>query len=197
MESLLALTGFAFVASITPGPNNLMLAASGVGFGLRRTIPHMAGVWVGFLLLVLVCGLGIGALVMQNPTAAVALKVAGTGYLVYLAWMLRGNFAPGAGAAARPRPMSFGAAVAFQFANPKGWLMGMTAAAAFLPGLGGDWRALGLLCLVICVVNAPCIASWAVLGAAIRSRLRDARWQRRFSAAMVAMTLYAAAAVWL
>ena len=196
VESLLALASFTFVASITPGPNNLMLAASGVGFGLRRTLPTMAGVWVGFLVLVLVCGVGVGALITQNPAAALALKVAGTGYLVYLAWMLRGNFTADA-ADGRARPMSFVAAAAFQFANPKAWIMGVTAASAFLPGLGGDWAALGILCLVVCGVNGPCITSWAVLGAAIRSRLDDPRWQRRFSGLMVVLTLYAAAAIWL
>jgi len=196
MEPLLALACFTFVASITPGPNNLMLAASGIGFGLRRTIPAMLGVWAGFLVLVLACGLGIGALLMQTPGAGTGLKVLGSGYLVYLAWLLRGNVATDAGVA-RSRPMSFAAAAAFQFANPKAWLMGVTAASVFLPSIGGDWAALGLLCLVVCSVNIPCITSWAVLGATIRSRLDDPRWQRRFSAVMVVLTLYAAAAIWI
>lgn len=196
MESLAALASFIFVASITPGPNNVMLAASGVGFGLKRTLPHMVGVCVGFALLLLVCGLGVGALVTGNPTAAAALKIAGSGYLVYLAWMLRGS--SGAGDDGAPgRPMSFAAAVAFQFANPKAWLMGVTAASVFLPDLGGDWAALGLLCLVACTVNFPCITSWTLLGSTIRSRLADPVWQRRFSGVMVVMTLYAAASIWL
>lgn len=198
MESLLALAGFTFVASITPGPNNLMLAASGVGFGLKRTVPHMLGVWAGFALLVLTCGLGIGALLMQTPAAASALKVVGSGYLMFLAWKLRGNFlAAGSGAGTRARPMSFAAAAAFQFANPKAWLMGVTAASAFLPGLGGDWQALLLLCLVVSGVNFPCITSWAVLGSTIRARLAEPRWQSRFSGVMVLLTLYAAVSIWL
>ena len=196
METLLPLASFTFVASITPGPNNLMLAASGVGFGLRRTLPHMLGVCVGFLALLLVCGLGVGALLIQSPAAAAALKVAGSAYLVYLAWMLRGNFTTEAGGA-RSRPMSFLGALAFQFANPKAWLMGVTAVSAFLPGLGSGWTALGLLCLITCTVNFPCITSWAVLGSLIRSRLADPRWQRWFSGSMVVMTLYAATAIWL
>lgn len=195
METLLPLASFTFVASITPGPNNLMLAASGVGFGLKRTLPHMLGVSVGFLLLVLACGLGVGTLLLQIPAAALSLKLAGSGYLIYLAWTLRGNF--GAASATRTRPMSFRAAVVFQFANPKAWLMGVTAAAAFLPSLGSDWTALALLCLVVSAVNAPCITSWAVLGSTIRSRLHDLRWQRRLRALMVVLTLYAAAAIWL
>jgi threonine/homoserine/homoserine lactone efflux protein len=198
METLLPLVSFTFVASITPGPNNLMLAASGVGFGLRRTIPHMLGVCVGFAMLVLVCALGVGAIVMQNPLAATALKVVGSGYLIYLAWLLRGHFdatanGPGTGA----RPMTFAAAAAFQFANPKAWLMAVTGAGAFLPGFGTDWAAIALFCLVITLVNAPCISSWAVLGSAIRARLHEPVWQRRFSTLMVVLTLYAAAAIWL
>lgn len=204
METLLALASFTFVASITPGPNNLMLAASGVGFGLRRTVPHMLGVCAGFALLVLTCGLGIGALIMQSPAAATALKIAGSGYLVFLAWTLRGNVvgptpagAEGTGQAGRARPMSFAGAAAFQFANPKAWLMGVTAASAFLPALGGDWRALALLCLVVTLVNAPCITSWAVLGSTIRAQLENPVWQRRFSGVMVVLTLYAALSIWL
>ncbi len=195
-ETLLALAGFLFVASITPGPNNLMLAASGIGFGFRRTVPHMLGVGAGFLVLVLACGLGIGALLMQVPAAESGLKVVGSSYLVYLAWTLRGNLVTGT-RSRRARPMSFAAAAAFQFANPKAWLMGITAASAFLPALGGDAHALALLCLVALLVNFPCITSWAMLGSAIRSRLEDPRWQRRFSAVMVALTLYAAASIWL
>jgi threonine/homoserine/homoserine lactone efflux protein len=196
MESLSALVSFTFVASITPGPNNLMLAASGIGFGLRRTVPHMLGVCVGFAVLVLACGLGIGTLLMQSPAAAIALKVAGSAYLVYLAWMLGVNISPAAAGTGRSRPMSFGAAAAFQFANPKAWLMAVTAAAVFLPGLGSDWRALAVLCLVVCAVNFPCVTSWAVLGSAIRTRLTDPRWQQRFSAVMVVLTLYAAGSIW-
>ena len=174
METLLALASFTFVASITPGPNNLMLAASGVGFGLRRTVPHMLGVCVGFAVLVLTCGLGIGAVIMQSPAAATALKVAGSGYLVFLAWTLRGNVvgpapagADGAVRGGRARPMSFAAA------------------------------ALALLCLVVTLVNAPCITSWAVLGSTIRAQLENPVWQRRFSGVMVVLTLYAAASIWL
>jgi threonine/homoserine/homoserine lactone efflux protein len=196
MDALLALAGFTFVASITPGPNNLMLAASGVGFGLRRTVPHMLGVCAGFAVLVLACGLGIGALLMQSPTVAVALKLLGSGYLVYLAWRLRDAMTP-EGGASRVRPMSFAAAAVFQFANPKAWLMGVTAAAVFLPGLGSDWQALALLCLVVCTVNFPCVTSWAVMGASLRARLQDPVWRHRFSVLMIILTLYAAASIWL
>ncbi len=196
MDALLPLTTFLFVASITPGPNNLMLAASGAGFGFRRTVPHMLGVCAGFALLLLACGLGVGTLLTRNAAAATAIKLAGTAYLLYLAWMLRGGLTAD-GSDTEARPMSFLGALAFQFANPKAWLMGITGTSLFLADLGGGFAALGLLCLVGCAVNLPCITTWAVLGSAIRGMLRDARWQRRVSAAMAALTLYAATAIWI
>ena len=196
MESLLPLASFAFVASITPGPNNVMLAASGIGFGMRRTLPHMLGVSVGFALLLAVCGLGVGALVMEVPAATLSLKIAGSAYLVYLAWTLRGNLGVGADAA-RSRPMSFAAAAAFQFANPKAWVMAVTCASVFLPDLGSGWQALALLCLVATLVNLPCITTWALIGSGIRNVLGDPLWRRRFSALIVVLTLYAALAIWL
>jgi threonine/homoserine/homoserine lactone efflux protein len=196
MEQLLPLASFAFVSSITPGPNNLMLAASGLGFGLKRSIPHLLGVSVGFAALLLFCGLGVGAVLMELPSAALALKVAGTGYLAYLAWTMRGNTVS-TGTRAGARPWSFAAAAAFQFANPKAWIMALTCASVFLPGLGTGWMALALLCLVACAINLPCVATWALLGSSIRDTLNDARWQRRFNAIIVGLTLYAATAIWI
>src|SRR5690606_929865 len=103
MESLLPLAGFAFVSSITPGPNNVMLSASGVAFGMRRTLPHMFGVALGFLLLLIVCGGGVGALVIRFPALGLALKSVGTLYLLYLAWAMRNALVPQANlASGRP-----------------------------------------------------------------------------------------------
>ena len=149
VESLLPLVSFVFVASITPGPNNLMLAASGIGFGLRRTLPHIAGIAVGFAALLVVCALGAGALITGIAGAGLALKLAGSAYLVYLA--IRLGYGP----------------------------TGIT-----------------LLALIATMVNLPCVSLWAVAGSTIRMRLADPRWQRRCTIVVVALTLYAAIAVW-
>ena len=101
MESLLPVATFAFVASITPGPNNAMLSASGVAFGLRRTLPHVLGVSVGFTALLVLCASGIGALVIEFPTVALGLKVVGSIYLLYLAWVMRNALDPSAAGARR------------------------------------------------------------------------------------------------
>jgi len=196
VNSLLPLVTFVFVCSITPGPNNLMLAASGVGFGLRRTLPHIAGVSVGFVLLLITCGLGVGALLTGLDGSGVVLKFVGSGYLVYLAWTLRAGAVesdPGSSA----RPMSLLGAAAFQFINPKAWLMALTCIGVFVPGIGGGWSAVLLVAAVATAVNLPCVSTWAFLGSSIRNLLDDPRWLGRFNALMVLLTLYAALAVWL
>lgn len=196
VESLLPLVSFVFVASITPGPNNLMLAASGIGFGLRRTLPHIAGIAVGFAALLVVCALGTGALIAGIAGAGLVMQIAGSAYLVYLAVRL-GSSRLGVAGAGSDRPLSFAGAAAFQFINPKAWMMALTCAGVFLPGLGNEPAGIMLLALIGTMVNLPCVSLWAVAGSTIRMRLADPRWQRRCTIGVVALTLYAAVAVWL
>jgi threonine/homoserine/homoserine lactone efflux protein len=159
MESLLPVATFAFVASITPGPNNAMLSASGVAFGLRRTLPHVLGVSVGFTALLVLCASGIGALVVEFPAIALGLKVLGSLYLLYLAWIMRNTLDPNAAGAAA-RPMRFREAVLFQFVNPKGWMMAVTVASVFVPNTEPRWLAIGIVCGLCALINLPCIWTW-------------------------------------
>jgi threonine/homoserine/homoserine lactone efflux protein len=195
METLLPLLSFAFVASITPGPNNLMLSASGIAFGWRRTLPHLLGVSVGFGALVVFCGYGVGALVERNPTAGLVLQIVGSAYLLYLAWAMRHALAPDA-AETRSRPMRFAEAALFQFANPKGWIMALTTASVFVPAFGGDTAALWVVSSVVVLVNVPCIASWVLLGVSARRHLGDPRWRRVSSIVLVVLMLYTVVAIW-
>jgi threonine/homoserine/homoserine lactone efflux protein len=197
MESLLPLAAFAFVTSVTPGPNNLMLAASGIGFGLRRTVPHLLGVGAGFALLLLVCASGIGAVITALPGATELLKIAGSAYLIYLAWQLRHSGLSRTDGPGAARPMSFMAAVLFQFVNPKAWVMALTCASVFLPELGTGMRAILLLTLVAAAVNLPCVGTWAVLGASLRRLLHQPVWAPGFSTLVVGLQLYAALAIWI
>lgn len=195
MELLLPLASFAFVSSITPGPNNVMLSASGVAFGLQKTLPHLFGVSAGFTLLLVVCGGGVGALIATAPELGLALKVFGTGYLLYLAWLMRNAFAPQMkGAAARP--LTFAEAAAFQFVNPKAWIMGVTAVSVFVPDLEPRWFAIAAVCAVFSLVNLPCICTWAVLGATLKTWLTSERWRGRLSGALVILTIYSVVAMW-
>ena len=196
MESLLPLVSFAFVSSITPGPNNLMLSASGIAFGWRRTVPHLLGVPVGFGALVVLCSYGVGALIERNPAAGLVLQIAGSAYLLHLTWAMRDALAPSAGET-RARPMRFAEAVLFQFANPKGWIMALTTASVFVPAFGGDAAALWVVAGLVVLVNVPCIASWVLLGLSARRYLGDPRWRRGSSLVLVMLMLYTVAAIWI
>ncbi|WP_192804951.1 LysE family translocator [Noviherbaspirillum aerium] len=196
MESLLPLALFAFVSSITPGPNNIMLTSSGILFGFLRSIPHMLGITFGFGAMLALCAAGIGSLVLAVPAIHILLKALGSAYLVYLAWQLR-SMAFRRDEQSRGQPMSFVGAALFQFANPKAWVMAVTGASAFLPLVQPAWLAIALFCLVFCAVNLPCIGVWAGTGAMLRRYLSEPRWQRLFCIVMVLLTLYSAIAIWL
>ena len=126
LETFLALILFAFTTSITPGPNNMMLFASGVNFGFARTIPHMLGIGAGFLSLLIAVGLGLGALLRSVPVVYTALKFAGGAYLLWVAWKIGTSRSLSDGKAGA-KPMTFLGAAAFQWVNPKAWVMAVTA----------------------------------------------------------------------
>lgn len=196
IESVLPLAVFAFVSSITPGPNNIMLTSSGIMFGFVRSIPHMLGITVGFGVLLLICALGIGSLLLAVPSMQVILKILGSGYLVYLAWKLR-NMSFKADQNSNAQPLSFFGAALFQFANPKAWVMAITSASAFLPEVKPFWLSLTLYCLVFSLVGLPCVSVWAGAGSVLRRYLAQTLWQRVFCTVMVLLTLYTAIAMWL
>ncbi|HEY8101157.1 MAG TPA: LysE family translocator [Burkholderiaceae bacterium] len=196
MESLLPLALFAFVSSITPGPNNIMLTSSGIRFGFMRSVPHMLGITAGFGSLLALCAVGIGSLILALPASHLMLKMLGSGYLLYLAWQLR-RMAFKQDDKSGAKPMSFFGAAAFQFANPKAWVMAITGASAFLPLIQPVWLAIVLFSLVFCAINLPCITVWAGTGAVLRRYLAQPRWQRVFCVVMVTLTVYSAMAIWM
>ncbi|MCJ8238841.1 LysE family translocator [Peteryoungia algae] len=169
VDTLLALALFAFATSITPGPNNMMLFASGVNFGFRRTIPHMFGIGAGFLSLLIAVGLGLGALLAAYPPAFVALKVAGGLYLLWIAWKIGSSRSMGKGEA-KARPMTFLGAAAFQWVNPKAWVMAITAMAVY-PDPEQYALTVSIVALVFAAVNVPSVSTWAGFGSALREWL--------------------------
>ena len=188
----LPLLTYVATMSVTPGPNNLMLAASGVNFGFRRTVPHMLGISIGHGIQVAIVA-GLLAWVMAwLDDMRLGLVLAGCAYLLWLAWRQAQAGQPGGGKSAQP--LGFVGAALFQWVNPKAWMMVLNAAILFLPR-GGGWGAALSLALVCTLVNFPCIALWAVVGDRLRFRLRDPRALRVFNYAMA--LLLAATAVWL
>jgi threonine/homoserine/homoserine lactone efflux protein len=190
MNQLLGLAGFALVGSITPGPNNSLLLASGSRFGFRRTAGHVAGTALGMGALVFVVAGGVGVALLAVPGLELALKVVGSAYLLYLAARIATSH--GAGGAVVARPLGLLGAVAFQFANPKGWLFALAAAGTFLPP-GLTPVAGGLVVAAICAtVILPTAAVWAAGGAAV-GHITDGGGSRR--AVNVALALVLAASV--
>jgi threonine/homoserine/homoserine lactone efflux protein len=191
--ALLALAAFAFVMSITPGPNNLMLLASGARFGLRRTLPHILGITGGFAALLVVAWAGAAALLLQWPAALRILTILSAAYLLWLGWALLRAAPPSSAAVdAGARPMSLLEAAAFQFVNPKGWSMAVAAVA--ITADAGLAPALALLALVAVgsAINLPCVLVWAVFGASLRRAL-ERRWAYRAFALGMAATIVATA----
>ena len=172
---LAALAGFAFVTSITPGPNNLMLLASGTRFGWRRSLPHLLGISFGFGVMLLLVGLGLGEAFTRLPGLHGLLKWVSLAYLLYLAFKVATAPPPQADGSATGRPMGFTAAALFQVVNPKAWAMALTAVTAY--------GTLGVLPLtvVFVLVNLPCCGSWALLGEHMRRWLHRPRALQAFN----------------
>ncbi|MBY6058381.1 LysE family translocator [Leisingera daeponensis] len=160
-ELLTALALFAFVSSITPGPNNLMLMASGANFGFRRTIPHMLGVALGFVFMVLLVGAGLVQVFDALPVSYTVLKAVSVVYLLWLAWKIA-HAAPVQAKGAEGRPMTFLQAAAFQWVNPKAWAMALTAISAYTPDQ--TLTAILLVGVIFGAINLPSVGSWTVLG---------------------------------
>ncbi|MGB8816560.1 MAG: LysE family translocator [Rhizobiaceae bacterium] len=169
LATFIALFGFAFATSITPGPNNMMLFASGVNFGFRRTIPHMLGIGAGFFFLLIGVGAGLGAILAASPMVYMALKVMGGLYLLWIAWKIANTHEIGE-AKSGAKPLSFLGAAAFQWVNPKAWVMAMTGMAAYADPANMA-RSVLLVAGVFAIVNVPCVSTWAGFGSVLREWL--------------------------
>ena len=182
---LLPLALFAFVSSVTPGPNNVMLTSSGATFGYRRSLPHMLGITLGAALMVLCVGLGLGAVFERAPVLYTALKYLGALYLLYLAWRIARSGQVERGVA-RVRPLTFLEAAAFQWVNPKAWIMSVGIVAAYTPQHGflvNLFIAAGVLMLV----NFPAISVWTLFGSALARVLRSPAAIARFNLLMAVL----------
>ncbi|MFA6154886.1 LysE family translocator [Mesorhizobium sp.] len=192
LDSFLALLVYAFVTSVTPGPNNLMLLASGVNFGIARTVPHMLGISIGFLVLLLAVGFGLGAVLTAFPALHNALKVAGAAYLLYLAWKIAMSRSLSGKGEAEARPMRFIEAAAFQWVNPKAWVMAITAMAVYT-NPDRPFVSVALISIAFAVVNLPSVSIWAGFGTALRGFLSDPvrlKWFNIVMGVLLAATLW-------
>lgn len=186
------LIAFAFATSITPGPNNLMLMASGARFGLRRTTPHLLGVTLGFGVLALALGFGLGQALQTLPTLRAVMTVAALSFMLYLAWKVA-TAGDAAEPAADARPLSFFGAVLFQWINPKTWAMALSVVTLY----AADVAPIYLIAAValFCAVNLPCCGAWAVAGRHIARLLRRPYQRRAFNISMAVLMIASMAPV--
>ncbi|UZJ61914.1 LysE family translocator [Pseudomonas sp. KU26590] len=192
IELLYSFAIFAFVSSITPGPNNTMLLASGVNFGFFQTIPHALGVSLGFMAMVLAVGLGLGAVLEAFPSIYSFLRYAGAAYLIYLAWKIATSGPLESGSHVNSRPLSFLGAAAFQWINPKSWVMAIGAITTYTPSEGYIYNVV-VVAACFAVVNIPCVLSWAGFGSALRRFLTKRSYLHAFNitmAILLIMSLY-------
>ncbi len=183
MDSLLlSLVGFSVAMYITPGPNNVMIAASAANHGIRATVPHMLGIAVGFAgMLVVVCG-GLGSALLSQPWLLPAFRWVGAAWLAVLAWKIASAPPPGEGG--RGRVLGFFGAMAFQWINPKAWLIAVAAAGEYLSLRQSLPSQLVRIFLVFLVVGMPCLMAWALLGSGARRLLRSPGRVRAFNISM-------------
>lgn len=192
LDALFAVAVFAAVTSITPGPSNFMLLASGANFGFRATVPQVLGITCGFTSLLLAVGLGLGTLFEALPALHLALKLGGAAYLLVLAWRLAHASSIDDRPSGHGRPLTWLESAAFQWINPKAWVVAL-AAMAVNTTPGASLGTVAPVCLVFALVNLPTVSAWAAFGVALRGYLADPVRLRRFN---LTMGVLLAATLW-
>ncbi|MGL4243225.1 MAG: LysE family translocator [Beijerinckiaceae bacterium] len=183
METLLPYILYCVAMSGTPGPNNVMVLASGVNYGYRASLPHIFGINIGFSLMMFLMALGLGAVFLAEPRLQTALKIIGIAYMLWLAWKIATASGVGEGET-RGRPMTFLEGAAFQWVNVKAWMMIMGAIAVYAPpGYTPLQKAL-YLSLVMLIAGAPPTHVWTLFGVGIRRFLQNPRALRAFNVTM-------------
>ena len=191
LDRLAALILFAVVATGTPGPNNLMVMASGANFGLRRTVPHIVGIALGIAVMLLAVGGGLAGLFEALPWLAGLLAALSLAYLLILAWKIA-TAAPPDPSAPPGRPLTVLQAAAFQWVNPKAWAMALTTVSVYVPA-----SAAPLAALVFAAVCLPIVALWCAAGRALGRMLRKPARLRAFNVTMAALLVLSPVLVFL
>lgn len=183
LELFLAQVMFASVMAFTPGPNNVLLAASGVNFGFMRTMPHIWGVTIGFDVLLIAGAVGVGFLFHAFPALHTVIKIGGALYMLYLAWKVATAHQGGSEGEGRSRPFTFTEAAAFQWINPKA-LIAVIGGIALYVRPGYEWIDFPVMLAVMTVATIGAVSLWTGFGVALRRFLRDPKRARIFNISM-------------
>ncbi|MDA8682967.1 LysE family translocator [Porticoccaceae bacterium] len=187
-ELSLGIVIFALSASITPGPNNIMIMASGLNFGIRRSIPHALGIAIGFPIMLLALGSGLGTIFDRYPLFHEIIKVSGLLYLVYLAGRIA-KAAPIEHTETSTKPLNFFQAALFQWVNPKAWVMGTGAISSFTVSNQSMFDQVAFIALTFLVAAAISVSLWLVVGHQLKLWLKNNRYQRWFNFTMAGLLI--------
>lgn len=188
MELYIAIFIFAASTTVTPGPNNIMMMSSGVNFGLKRSLPHLLGICLGFPLMVAGVGIGFGSLFEKFPLIHEIIKVSGVLYLIYLAYLVATS-APSSleGSTKEAKPLTFMQAALFQWVNPKAWVMATGAVAAYTTQDTGMMLQVMFIALSFLIVSLPCVGIWLIGGTWLKRFLKEVKYQRAFNVSMATL----------
>ncbi len=183
VDALLPYILYCVAMSGTPGPNNLMVLASGVNYGYRATLPHIFGINIGFSIMLAVMALGLGAVFLAEPRLQTILKVVGVAYMLWLAWRIAMASGVGEGEAAG-RPLTFLQGAAFQWVNVKAWMMVLGAISVYAPAGYTPWEKALYLGGIMLIAGSPPTHVWTLFGVGIRRFLGNPRALRAFNVTM-------------
>lgn len=190
MELYIAILVFAVSTTITPGPNNIMIMSSGLNFGLKRSLPHLMGIGLGFPLMVAGVGLGFGAIFERFPVIHEVIKVLGVLYLIYLAYLVATS-APKSldNDTNETKPLTFIQAALFQWINPKAWVMATGAVAAYTTQDASIMLQVMFISLAFLIAGVPCVGVWLVCGTWLKRFLKEVKYQRIFNLSMATLLI--------
>lgn len=177
-ELIAAVATFGFITAVTPGPNNTILFATSVNYGLKKALPFLFGIMLGLAVILTAIGLGLGAVFIAFPTVFLVLKYLGFAYILFLAYsIIRSGYKP---ITADSKLFGLIEASFFQFVNPKVWVVMPSFMASFVP-VGATWSQTALLVLVFLVTTFPGALAWAVFGEVLKSLMANPKKRRIFN----------------
>ncbi|WP_087022976.1 LysE family translocator [Thaumasiovibrio subtropicus] len=190
MEYLWSVVVFAVVSSATPGPNNLMVMTSGVNFGVKRSLPLLAGICIGFSFMLFLMGIGLGQVFVMFPNLQLGLKVLGTSYLLYLSWLIASAEGTGSGDK-QTKPLGFLKGAMFQWVNAKAWVVALGAVTAFMQGSDVNYLAQALLITaVFFIASFPSVGVWLWFGSKMTKLLKSEKQRRAFNISMALLLVW-------
>jgi len=192
LEQTVAFIILAIVMSATPGPNNIMVMTSGLNFGIKKTFAHILGVSFGCALMLFTAGIGLHTIFSQHPMIQSVIKYVGSAYLLWLAWKIAFSGSVNAEDKPTAKPITFLAAAAFQWVNPKSWVMAAGAVTTYLP-INFKAPDILLFAFLFALISFPCVGIWGCFGVGLKKMLKNSKSVKKFNylaAALLIISLY-------